>query len=70
MIHPDKCHHTRAQDAFDALSQAAKALQVLATHIQQMAATVSRYKRTFGGIRRVAYIGLALLSEEYDMSEV
>ena len=28
MIHPDKCDHPKAQDAFNALSQAAKDLQV------------------------------------------
>ena len=28
MIHPDKCDHPRAQDAFHAVSQAAKDLQV------------------------------------------
>ena len=29
LIHPDKCTHPRAQDAFNAVSQAAKDLQVL-----------------------------------------
>lgn len=29
LIHPDKCSHPRAQDAFNALSQAAKDLQVV-----------------------------------------
>ena len=28
MIHPDKCDHPKAQEAFNALSQAAKNLQV------------------------------------------
>ena len=28
LIHPDKCTHPRAQDAFNAVSQAAKNLQV------------------------------------------
>ena len=28
LTHPDKCPHPRAKDAFDAVSQAAKALQV------------------------------------------
>lgn len=28
MIHPDKCNHAKADDAFQALSQAAKDLQV------------------------------------------
>lgn len=28
LIHPDKCDHVRAQDAFNAVSQAAKDLQV------------------------------------------
>ncbi len=28
LIHPDKCDHPRAQDAFNAVSQAAKDLQV------------------------------------------
>ena len=37
MIHPDKCDHPKAQDAFNALSQAAKDLQVTPSGYPQSA---------------------------------
>ncbi len=48
LIHPDKCDHPRAQDAFNAVSQAAKDLQVPFTPLHPLAGPLPDFRGCSG----------------------